>query len=65
MLILEGGDHMANLDFANEIDRLTKIADQGGDDWGTRTQRLEDLQDFANAVEELTGEQQQANGPAL
>lgn len=56
---------MANLDFANEIDRLTKIADQGGDDWGTRTQRLEDLQDFANAVEELTGEQQQADDLAL
>lgn len=56
---------MANLDFASEIDRLTQIADQGGDDWGARSQRLEDLQDFADAVEELTGEQQQANGPAL
>lgn len=55
---------MANLDFASEIDRLTQIADQGGDDWGARSQRLEDLQDFAEAVEELTAEQQKS-GPAL
>lgn len=65
MLISKGGEHMAYLDFEREIERLTEIADQGGDDSGTRTQRLEDLQDFVNAVEELTGEQQQTNGPAL
>lgn len=64
MLILKGGDLM-DLDFANEIDRLTKIADQSGDDNGAQTQRLEDLLDFEDAVEELTGEQQQADDLAL
>ena len=55
---------MAYLDFQREIERLTEIADQGGDDCGARSQRLEDLQDFAEAVEELTAEQQKS-GPAL
>lgn len=64
MLIPKGGEHMAYLDFQREIERLTEIADQGGDDCGARSQRLEDLQDFAEAVEELTAEQQKS-GPAL
>ena len=64
MLILKGGDLM-DLDFANEIDRLTKIADQSGDDKGAQTPRLQDLLDFEDAVEELTGEQQQADDLAL